>query len=175
MEQTIKGIFLKNIVKRVREKKGPEGLKALEKKYGDLKISAFGEYPLSRYVDLTNFASEIIYGSNGPEAQYDFGKLSFDVYGESILGKTMFSLLGNDAKKVVMALGNILGTVTPGLHVKTEDLGGNAVKVTMQSNPQHIRHYEGMFSRGLEYFGKEGHIESTVLGPNNYQYMISWK
>lgn len=175
METTVKGVFLKSLVETVRAKKGNEGVKQLEKEFGSLDFSAFQNYPLTEQARLNKAASIVLFGSHTPEAEYEFGRLSFKTYADSIIGKTMFSLIGDDPLKVASALPKILNMVTSGLDIEVKAVGPIKVSLRMKNLPFHIKHYEGCCAAAAEHFGHTAVIESKVWGKNDYEYIVEWK
>ena len=174
MSRTVKGIFLKDIVNIVKNEKGPEGLSKLEGEIGDINFSAFRDYPIETDKLLNEKAAEIIYGNSSPKTQFEFGKTAFKVYSGSAIGKTMFSLLGKDVKKVASSFGKILGTATSGLEVEVHDMGEKSLRFHMKNNPYNIRHYEGILFAAFEYFGENPKINAKELGEEDYQYDVMW-
>ena len=89
MEQTTKGIFLKNLIDAVKKRKGPEGIKLLEEKFGSLHFSLVKSYPIEMEVRLHEAAVETLYQGQSDKAHFEFGRIGFKTYAESIIGKTM--------------------------------------------------------------------------------------
>lgn len=175
MDVTIKGIFLKNLVDLVNQKKGDPGIKQLEKMVGDIHYSAIKNYPVETEIKLYHATENIIFGMNNSETREKIGMLTFEIYAHSFIGKTMFSLLGGDIKKAAYSLQKVLNTVTTGMEIRMEDLGPNKVKVIMSNNPYEIEHYKGVYMGALEFFEKEGTVEAIESSPHNYEYLVSWK
>ena len=173
---TVKGFFLKNLVEIVKKKKGPEGIEELEKRFGQsVNFSSFKDYPMEMEVELHYAMIDVLYSENKPEAHFEFGRIAFKTYAESLVGKTVFSLFGDDVKKIAMAVSRALNTVTSGLIVETEDLGPNKVKVTMKNNPYPIEYYEGIWTAGIEHFGYKPKVETKTLGKEHYEYVLEWE
>jgi len=175
MKTTVKGFVLKGVLKIVKKEKGEKGLKQLEQKFGSLKFSAFNDYPTETNAELRKMAAEVIYGKHDEETEYLFGKITFESYADSLIGKTMFSLLGNNLKKVAMGLPKILSTVNKGLESEVEDLGSKKVRIRMKNNPYHIKYHEGVWAAGAEFFKEKYKITSRVLAPGDYEYVMEWK
>lgn len=173
-EQTVKGVFLKNLVETLRRTKGPEGLKLLEERMGNIQYSSFKNYPLSLLVKLLNIAVEIQDGKYSKEGMITFGKMAFTIYAESVIGKTMFALFANDIKKAALGVQTALNTVTTNFPVEVTELADNKVSIRMSKNPHPIEYYEGLWTAAVTYFNQEGTVEAKELAANDYEYIISW-
>lgn len=174
MGATVKGYIIKGVLSIVKNRKGPSGLIELEKKFGNINFSSIKDYPVEINAALRKAASEVVYGKYSPETEYEFGKVTFITYTENLIGKTMFSLFGNNLKKIALALPKILATINRGLEVKVEDLGPQKIKIVMINDPYDIRYHEGVWAAAVEYFHYQPHVEATVLKPGMYQYILSW-
>ncbi|KKP69821.1 hypothetical protein A2X44_05110 [candidate division CPR3 bacterium GWF2_35_18] len=171
---TVKGIFLKGLVEVVRKLKGPDGVNKLKEEFGDLGFAGFKDYPMQVQADLNKISSKIIYGSYCPEAEYEFGRLSFKTYTDSLIGRTMFSLIGSSPIKVAKALPKILGTVTSGLKITVEEINSLKAKIRMQNIPFHIKHYEGACVAAAEHFGYKAKVTSKLIGKDDFEYTVEW-
>jgi uncharacterized protein (TIGR02265 family) len=174
MEPKVKGVFLKSLVDVVKKQKGPNGLERLRNEYGQIDFRGFSDYPLKDQARLNKIASKIIFGSYSPQAEYEFGRLSFKTYLDTIIGRTMFALIGADPLKIAKALPKILGAVMTGVTILIEEVGPLKVKITMQNIPFHIRHYEGACAAAAEHFGYKAKILSTLLPNQDFQYLVEW-
>jgi len=174
-KRTSKGIFLKNAVKIIEKEKGPEGLKQLEKEFGDFKFSAFKNYPMEENVRFNKAAVKVLYGEVTSDAWRKFGGLAFHTYVDSVVGRTMMSLLGNDLEKVIFALEKVLGTVSAGYEMEVEKLNDNKFKIRFFNNPDEIEFYEGVFVAGIKYFGYKPKVSSKAFGKENFEYVLEWE
>lgn len=175
MESNTKGIFLKGLVKIVEQEKGPKGLKELENFFGDIKFSGFKDYPFSVERKLNQAVIKVLWGKETPEAWIKLGRIGFRSYIDNPLGKTMFSLFGNNIKSLALMLGKVFDTVTSGYKVKVEDLGPQKLSVIIDNCSDEREYWVGMFEAGIAYFGSQPFVEAKTLGENKYQFFISWK
>lgn len=172
---TTKGMFLKSIVDSVKSRKGVEGVRKLEKIYGDLNFGGFKDYPMEDEIRLYKAAMQVLSLKEGPDAWKEMGKLAFTTYSGSLIGKTMFSLFRNDVGQMVSSLGKILNTVTSGYGIEVKRLADRKVKVRIANCPDRIEFYEGVFTAAYEHFGLKHEVSSKVLGTDDYEYILSWE
>jgi len=175
MQRTIKGVFLKNLVKVVEKQKGPEGRVQLEEKFGDLNFSAFKDYSFECFGKIVASVCKVMYGENSPQAQFEIGKLMFEIYNKSVIGKTMFSLLGTNPKRAALGAGRAMNTVTSGLDIEIADLGPKKVKLRIKNDSQHIRHYEGVWAASAEMLNLKAKITARELAPEDHEYIVEWE
>ena len=172
---TIKGVFLKSLVDLVKKKKGQEGIEALEKAYGsDLKFHSVQNYPMETEIKLIRAAMTVVYGKYEEDLEWEFGKLTFTTYADSLIGKTMFSLLGKEFRKIALNADRVINTVTGNLIIEVEDLAINKVRVRIGNCPHHIGHFGGVFMGAIESFGYKPKVETEVLGEGDYNYFLEW-
>ena len=174
MSITVKGMFLKNLVETVKQKKGPEGLKKLEDKFGDLRFSGIKDYPVETEIKLQKAAMEVIFGKVSPDNYVEFGKLGFLTYANSLIGKTIFSLLGKDVKKIALGVPTAINTISSGFKITVTDLGAQKVSIRMINNPYITQYYEGVYKGAMEYLNVQGKIEVNVLREHDYEYILEW-
>jgi uncharacterized protein (TIGR02265 family) len=175
VEPTVKGFFLKGVVDEVKRQKGKEGLKRLEELMGGpAHFAPFKDYPMKDMLKLYDSVAELLFGENNDDTQLEVGKLTVTVYTNSIVGKTMLSLLGRDIKKTALSLPRIFDTVGSGFEFETEDLGPQKVKIRIKNDPFNIHFRKGMFMAGVEAFGRQPTIVERTLGPGDYEFEIEW-
>lgn len=172
---TTKGMFLKSIIKAVEKEKGPEGLKRLEELHGNIKYSGFQDYSMEEEKQLYSKALIVLYGGESPEAWRQFGALAFRTYADSLIGKTMISLIGADIKRLGLTTEKILNTITTGYVVTVEDLEGNNLKLTLEHCPDRMEYFEGVFAEAIKTFGYTSKVTARELGVDHYEYTISWE
>ncbi|KKP69276.1 hypothetical protein A2X44_02710 [candidate division CPR3 bacterium GWF2_35_18] len=174
MERKTKGLFLKNIVNIIKKEKGEPGIQKLKEKVGQVDFFAFKDYPMELDVKFAKASCEILYGTANDEAYINLGKLAFQTYTKSVIGKTMFSLIGNNLYKGISNLGKMLSTVTSGFEITVQELDSHTIKIRTKNNPYHIKHYQGIWLAAFEYFGVVPQIDSRTISPENFEYLIKW-
>lgn len=175
MEQTVKGIFLKNFVDFVRKTKGPTGLEQLKQKVGDINYSLVKNYSLEKEIELHKAIIKIVYGEFTTTNCQKLGEVAFNAFVESLVGKTIFALFGEDVKKAALGVQMALNTVTSGLDVHVEDLGKNKVKILMEHSLYPIAYYQGVWMAALKYLKKKGTVEIQEIVSGTHEYIVSWE
>ena len=173
--QYIKGAYLKNLVNQVKKEKGPEGLEQLKQYVADIDYSSIKDYPIEDEIKLHNAVMKVLYGEASSENYEKLGHFTFNMYANGMIGKTIFSLMGNDLKKIGMAAQKSIDTIAKGLNIHIEDMGGNKVKISIKNHPYDIKYYRGVFMAAIVKFGNTGTIEDKEIEPRNYEYIIEWE
>jgi len=180
MDMRVKGMFLKNIVATIKEHKGPQGLEALKRELGDTQFYGMRDYSLEEEVQLHRVAMKILYGDANPNNYFELGKVSFQTYAESAIGKTIMSLFHGNVKKLALSFKMAINTISSGFDIRTEDLGGNRVKITLLHLPYPVEYYKGVFTGAIEYFQKRGEVTQGLVkahtrAPGDYEYILRWE
>ena len=124
---------------------------------------------------LNRAAAIVLFGKDNPETQYKIGKLTFNVYTHSFIGKTMFSLLGNRIKEAVLSSKKIYNTVTSGLDIETKELGDKKVSIRVRNDPFPLRYREGIFAAAMEYFGLDSNVQAIKHYHEDHEYILEWE
>ena len=175
---TIKGIFVNSHINKVRQEKGEEGVRELEKKFG-MKID-FGnleDVPVREEVRLIECSLEVLKGQSMPDSEraFEAGRLHFINFSGTPFGRIIFSQFKNSFKMMMMNAPSIAGHVFKGVRFYSEDMGPNSVKVTMENNDYPIDHFRGLFQEWMSFSGFEGTVEAKETAPNRYEYLAQWK
>jgi len=175
MNPTIKGLFLKDLVRTV-EKKGGSKKELSEYFEGNLDFSPLKNYSTEVLRKLHDATAIVLYGKNDGQTQFELGKLGFKSYANNLLiGKMMLSLVEKNIDKIVSSLPKILNSVTPRLDVEMRPLGPNKIQMRIKNNDLHINFYSGLWTAAIEYFGYQPVIESKMIGRNDHEYIIEWR
>ena len=173
MEPVTKGIYLKILLHTMKKASGSEIIKKIKEKM-DIDFSPVRDYPMETEAKLIHEYLLLTNGVDTEQTQYDFGKLAFEAYLNSVFGKTMFSLMGNDVKKISMGASKALGVVIGGVDVTSEDTGPNSVIVRIKNAILHIRHFDGAFTGMFNSFGYNVKIDCEVITARDYEYRVQW-
>jgi len=174
---TIKGIFVNSHVKKVRQEKGEEGVRELEKKFGmKIDFRNFEDIPVREEVHLIECALEILEGRSIPDDKKHFeaGRLHFKNFSQTPFGRIIFSQFKNQFKMLMMNAPNIAGHVFKHVKFYSDDMGPKEVRVTMENNDYPIDHFRGLFQEWMEFSGLKGTVEAQETALNRYVYIIRW-
>lgn len=177
MTPTIKGIFINSHIKKVRQEKGEEGVRELEKKFGmRIKFGNLEDIPVREEVRLLECALEVLRGQPvmEPEKSFEAGKLHFRDFSETPFGRIIFSQFKNSFKLMMKNAPSIAGHVFKGVKFYSEEVGPNSVIITMENNDYPIDHFRGLFQEWMDFSGLKGVVEAKEIAPNRYQYSLTW-
>jgi uncharacterized protein (TIGR02265 family) len=175
---TIKGIFVNSHVKKVRQEKGEEGVSELESRFGGpINFGNFQDVPVRDEVRLIECALDVLRGTSVPEASraFEAGRLHFQDFIDTPLGRIIFSQFKNNFKTVMMNSSSIAGHVFRGISFYSEEMGPKSVKVTLENNDYPIDHFKGLFQEWMNFSGLSGTVDAKETAPNRYEYTASWQ
>jgi len=175
---TIKGIFVNSHISAVRKIKGEEGVRELARRFGgSLVFKNSDDVPIRDEVKIIEFALDILASSPvSPDIRaFEAGRLHFKNFCTTPLAKIIFSMFRTDFKLMMLQTKNIAGHVFQGVEFDANDLGVNAVAITMKNNDYPLDHFRGLFTEWLEFSGKKGSVIAKETEPNIYQYTMRWE
>ena len=153
----------------------PEMFEAFMKAPQYRKYSPTTSYPIEEKRILLETAIKCLYGDITSENYGKIGRLSFSAFSESIIGKTLLAIIGNDVKRAAAVVKTGLDTVTTGFPIEVKSLNENSVSIRMSNNPYPVEYYKSQWEMALELMHKTGTVETHILGEHDYNYIISWK
>ncbi len=175
---TIKGIFVNSHINKVRQEKGEEGVRELEKKFGmRIKFGNLEDVPVREEVRLIECALDVLKGNSVPEKERSFeaGRLHFINFTETPFGRIIFSQFKGNLKLMLMNAPSIAGHVFKGVKFSSMEIGPKSVKVTMENNDYPIDHFRGLFQEWMNYSGEKGIVEAKETAPMRYEYTSTWQ
>ncbi|OGB76748.1 hypothetical protein A2476_01985 [candidate division CPR3 bacterium RIFOXYC2_FULL_35_7] len=169
-------MFIKNLVSMVKKDKGIEGIEKLKKEFGnDVNFSAMTDFPLETEMKLHNAIMMVYFGKVSSENYRKLGEMNMHYYSNSIVGKTIFSLIGKDLKTSALRAQKFIDTIASGIGIKVKELGEKKLSLTLEGLPYPIEYYKGICEESLAYFKKKGKIIATKSGPDEYTYIAEWE
>lgn len=175
---TIKGIFINSHIKKVRQERGDEGVRELEKKFGmPLNFRNFEDVPVREEVHLIECALEVLEGNPIPDErkQFEAGRLHFKNFSQTPFGRIIFSQFRNNFKMLMMNTPNIAGHVFKDVRFYADELGPKEVRVTMENNDYPVDHFRGLFQEWMDFSGLKGTVEAQETAPNRFAYIMTWE
>lgn len=177
-EPTIKGIFVNSHIRTVRNERGEEGIRQLERLYGSpLEFRNSENVPVREEVRIIEYAHDVLNGVNTSAAERSFeaGRLHFRNFTTTPLARIIFALFRQRFKLMMMQTQNIAGHVFQGVKFSSKELGPSAVQVIMENNDYPIDHFRGLFHEWMHFAGHTGTVDARESSPNVYEYTIQWK
>jgi uncharacterized protein (TIGR02265 family) len=174
----IKGIFVRSHINALRKEKGEQGVKLLEKKFGrSVKFKNSDDVPVKDEIKILELVYEILYGEGIDEKQraFEAGRLHFKNFTSTPLARIIFPMFRKRFKTILLRSNNIASHVFRGIKFYSQDIGENAVKVTMCNADYPIEHFKGLLSEWMHFSGIEGEISATALSGSTYEYIMQWR
>lgn len=175
---TIKGIFVNSHVAMVRRALGEKGVEELARRLGrPVAFRNSDDVPVREEVRLIEHALDLT--SPEPVRQgarsFEAGRLHFQNFLTTPWAKLLFTLFPRNLKFMMLHASTVAERVFKGVRFRSEDLGGNSVRLVMENNDYPLEHFQGLFQEWLEHFGLRGIVEAKVTGPLRYEYVLTWE
>lgn len=176
---TIKGLFIKAQVDRVRSEKGDESVLQLAKRYGSsVDFSSFKNYPVEDEERLIKACIQILPPKEPiDDADLAAGRFHFQTFLKNQIAKIVFSIASEDPKRMFFEyVPKIILSVFDGITLEVADVDPTTIMCTMRGSSGYpLRHWEGFWGEYFKEFGFDFQIESKVLSPGCYEYRVHWK
>lgn len=175
MDKLLKGMFFKEIVKKVRVEKGDKGVLLLEEKLGQkCSFSGFKDYPVEKHLTLLNAGIEIIYGAVTDDAYFEMGAFAWDTFASSPIGKTTVALYARTFKRGISSIEKLWGMITNFGIREYEDLGETKIKVCIKQDPRPVKYLEGVLVQATKFYDINATVTTTIVAPEEYEFLIEW-
>jgi len=180
---TIKGIFLKHHINRVKDKKGDTGIKLLEKLYEQpLKFNSFKNYPTKEEERLIKCCLKVIYNDRQwKDENIRAGRFHWESFAEHPVTKAAIAIGGTgDIRKLIHISEKLMNTIIQDVDYNVSYEGENKMKLVCKKFDYHPKLLQGLFEaifedkRILENPDMKVKIETKVINPHEYEYMITW-
>lgn len=174
---TIKGIFVNSHIQMVRRTLGDSGVRALEQRMGvPLRFRSTEDVPVREEVRLIEHALDMTSGRTftPEERSFEAGALHFRNFTTTPWAKVLFALFPRNFRFMMMHARTVAERVFNGVRIHSEDLGDNAVRVTMDNADYPIEHFRGLFQEWMSFFGIDGIVEARRTNAHQFEYTMRW-
>lgn len=174
---TIRGIFINEHINKVRLLKGEEGVRELERRYGQpINFSNTENVPVREEIKILEAMLDIISDTPVPEEKrsYEAGRLHFKDFAETPLGRIIFSVFRGDFKTMMTKSQYIAEHVFKGIEFRPISTGEKSVVIHMSNADYPIEHFQGLFQEWMNYSGETGTVEAKKIDSGTYEYKLSW-
>ncbi len=174
---TIKGIFVNSHIQMVRKTLGESGVHALEERMGvPLRFRSTEDVPVREEVRLIEHALDLTSGRTytPEERAFEAGVLHFRNFTTTPWAKVLFTLFPRNFRFMMMHARTVAERVFNGVRINSEDLGDNAVRVTMDNADYPMEHFRGLFQEWMTFFGIDGMVEARRAGARQFEYTMRW-
>ncbi len=165
MNITVKGIFIKLNLDRVKKNLGMEKLREVETKYGQmLKFSAMTDYPVEEEIKLAEIVGQMFYPGLSPDERWQkMGEDDAMTFLDSQIGKVGLSLFFPNVKTGIKNASKLFALVHSGLITHSE-INDNTATLYIDNNPYPPSYYLGFFNKILISIGSSSTVNIAVDG-----------
>lgn len=175
---TIKGFIVARLLDLVRDRLSEEEFAELEKdlgvEYKTLKMAYFKDYPVELQLKTEERVAEILWDRSDDGAFYKFGRMNFETFASSAIGRTTLALVGGDAKRLIKASIRLISTVMGGIKIDVEDRGPREISFRFRNNPYRPLGWQGVIDAAIEHAGETPQVKIVNRGPGDTEYLVSW-
>lgn len=174
----IKGFIIANLLDLVRGTMTEADFASLEEELGisykTLKLAYFKDYPVEIQVRTEERIAEILWKRSDDGAFYKFGRMNYETFSKSAIGRTALALVGQNPKRIVKASVRLMSTVMKGMKIETVDKGENAVSFRFRNNPYRPLGWQGVIDAVLESAGVTPEVTIVKHGPKDHEFLVTW-
>ncbi len=174
---TIKGIFVKSHLDAVKAAKGDEGLRELQRRYGKpLDFKNADDIAVADEIKIIEAGFDIVTDGTVPPGlrSFEAGRMHFRDFSSTPLAHVLLSVFKNP-KPIFLNSKYVAEHVFQGITFTSSDLGPNKVKIIMQGGVYPLDHFKGLWWEWIHFSGFAPTVEATQLGPETYEYILSWE
>lgn len=174
----IKGFIIANLLDLVRGTMTEADFSDLEEELGviykTLKLGYFKDYPVEIQVRAEERIAQILWQRTDDGAFYEFGRMNFESFSKSAVGRTALALVGQNPKKIIKASVRLMSTVMKGMRVESEDRGENEISFRFRNNPYRPLGWQGVIDAVLESAGVTPEVKIIKHGPKDHEFLVTW-
>lgn len=173
-DATCKGMFFHDIINAV-ERKSAEAAQAL-KPYLPRRYMSFKDYPLREHMEVTAKAAELLYPDvPSQEGMRRLGWLAYPTFAESMVGKVIFGILGNDLDRIFKVAPKSLEIALSRGRVHTEKMGDRHWRFDFRDAYGYLDiYYVGVIEGPVRYMGFTPKVLVSVNGPAAAVMDVTW-
>ncbi len=171
---TVKGLYIKWQLDKVKGKIGEDGLKELKRELGDVRISPFDDYPQEVLIDVQRAIIRRLFGEESEESWSECGKFMLGAFLDSVLGKTTMLMLGKDPKRLALAAPKVFAHASAGMRIEVEDLGPCKVRIVISHTLHQPAYFSGIFHAALAHYNCRPSIHSQILSKTELEFLVEW-
>ncbi len=175
---TIKGFIIANLLDLVRGKLSEQEFACLEEdlgvSYKSLKLAYFKDYPVEVQIRTEEKVAQILWQRSDDGAFYKFGRMNYETFAKSAIGRTALALVGKNPKRIVKASVRLMSTVMKGMKIEFEDRGENEISFRFRNNPYRPLGWQGVIDAVLESAGVTPEVTIIKHGPTDTEYLVTW-
>ena len=174
----IKGFIIGNVLDLVRGTMSASDFADLEAELGlsykTLKLAYFKDYPVEIQLRAEEKVAQILWHRSDDGAFYKFGRLNFEAFAKTAIGRTALALVGKDPKRLVKASIRLMSTVMKGMKIEVEDRGEDSISFRFRNNPYRPLGWQGVIDAVLESAGVTPEVKIVKHGPTDTEYLVTW-
>jgi uncharacterized protein (TIGR02265 family) len=174
---TIKGIFVKSHIKSMEKKRGPEGVKLLEERFGkSIAFKNSDNVPVSDEIRIIEICLDLTSDTPVPPEKLAFeaGRLHFRNFSTTPLGK-MLAVVLHDPDKIFINSGPVAEHVFEGITFSSQANGKDSVVITIRGGHYPLAHFQGLYYEWIISLGYEADVQAKQVDPTTYEYTLHWK
>ena len=173
----IKGLFIKEHIKRLQKIKGKDIINELEKKVGQsLNVTYLDYYPAKLEENVILKSLEILNQSTKyGDKDFTAGIYHFETFIHTFYAENLVKLIHKDVLTGLKLSKAVFGTIFKGgVEVEIIDKGNNSAVINLISSNYQLNHFKGFYTAIINFIGFNADIVAKQISPDNYEYTITW-
>lgn len=173
---TLRGVFITQFINQAKKHLTEAQYQQLKQEFDGLQISGVNTYKATLQTNIERRCGELIYPDlSDTERAIKLGRISFQSFSQSTMGRTMMHVLSNSPEALVNNTAKLFDVLTKGIVIKVHKLTQNSMIIHIYNNPFDPHGLKGYFLEAMEFLGyQNAQIELQHVVDQEYIYTIHW-
>ena len=178
-EVTVKAFVLARLLELARDGLSADSFAKLEADVGltlkSVKLAFFKAHPVSVQNKLEDNIAKALWNRTDDQAFHQFGKMNFDTFATSTIGKATIAMTGRNPRRFMKASIRLMSTVMTGMKIEITDLGERKFSFRFFNNPYRPLGWQGIIDAAMEHCGVTHTVRTILHGGEDTEYIIQWE
>ena len=139
-----------------------------------MKMAFFSDYPVELQIAVEERVCKVLWNEDYDTAVYKIGRINFESFSKSAIGRTSLAMLGKDPKRLLKATARLMKTVVSGMVLDVEERGETAYSLRFRNSPHRPLGWKGTIDAALDQAGVKADVEIINRGLNDNEFLVSW-
>jgi len=177
----IKGMFVNSHIRALRVKKGTDGVRELERRYGSpLAFKNLADVPVREEIRILELVLDLLSDVPVPPESRSFeaGRLHFRNFITTPFGKILISAIPKTIAgfhKLLTSTGHIARHVFKNTNFRATHTD-SMISICMDNSDYPLEHFRGLFFEWMVFWDMPSpSVEATENAPGAYEYTLRWQ
>ncbi len=178
-EITVKAFVFARLLEMARDGLTEDAYAKLEGDIGltlrEVKLAFFKAHPVSLQNKLEECMAKALWNRTDDGAFHQFGKMNFDTFAESTIGKATIAMTGRNPRRFMKASIPLMSTIMTGMEIEITALEENKFSFRFFNNPYRPLGWQGIIDAAMEHCAVKHTVRTILHGGSDTEYIIEWE